>query len=264
MLFTPVIPSSGVVGWNFLQSTYDRQFEAFTQDPVLERDNEYFLENIGNVSTAEELIGDYRLLQTALDAFGLGDEIYKTAMIQRVLEDGTTADDNLASQLGDDRWVSFSEAFGFGAGETLLTTSQTDMQNVVFTRETQAFEEAVGEQDITLRYAMYAEREVPALAAEEENSVDTNIYNILGNTPLREYFETILNLPTAFGLIDIDQQLEIMKERMTAEFGSDDLSEILETNTIEDMTITYLARAQIREFEESQSSGSIALTLLAG
>lgn len=263
MLFTPVVPSSGVVGWNFIQSTYDRQFEAFTKDPELERENDYFLENIGNVSTAEDLMQDRRLLQTALNAFGLGDEIYKTAMIQRVLEDGTTADGNLASNLGDDRWVQFSEAFGFGAGETRLTNSQTDMENLVFTGETQAFEEAIGEQEISLRYALYAEREVPALA-EEDSSVDTKIFNILGNTPLREFFETILNLPTAFGSIDLDQQLEVMKERLTKEFGSDDLAEIFETESIEDMTITYLARAQIREYEETQSSGSIALTLIAG
>lgn len=263
MFYTPVIPASGVVGWNFLQSTYDRQFEAFTQDPQVERENEYFLENIGNVATAEDLVKDRRLLQTALDAFGLGEEIYKGALIQRVLEDGTTADDNLASRLGDDRWVQFSAAFGFGAGETVLTTSQTDMQNLVFTGETQGFEEAVGEQDLTLRYALYAQREVPNLAAED-NSADTKIFNVLGQPPLREFFETILNLPSSFGQIDIDQQLEVFKDRLSSQFGSEDIGEILEKRDIEDLTITYLARAQIRELQESQSSGSIALSLLTG
>lgn len=263
MLYTPVIPATGIVGWNFLQSTYDRQFDAFTQDPQLERENEYFLENIGNVTTAEDLMKDRRLLQTALNAFGLGDEIYKGALIQRVLEDGTTADDNLASRLGDDRWVKFSESFGFGAGETVQTGSPEAMRDLVFTGEVQAFEEAIGEQDQTMRFALYAQREVPLLA-EEDFSTNTKIYNILGSPPMREYFETILNLPSSFGQIDLEQQLELMKDRLSQQFGSDDLSEILATQDIEDLTVTYLARAQIRDYEASQSAGSIALTLLAG
>ena len=80
MSYQPIIPSNGIVGWNFLQATYDKQFETFTKDAVLQRETDYFIENIGNVKSAEDLLSDSRLLTVALDAFGLGEDIYKKGL----------------------------------------------------------------------------------------------------------------------------------------------------------------------------------------
>ena len=74
-MFQPVIPVSGLAGWRFLQRTYDSQFETFSKGAVLQRDAEYFRENIGQVRTAEDLTSDRRLLNVALSAFGLQDDI---------------------------------------------------------------------------------------------------------------------------------------------------------------------------------------------
>ncbi|MEM6565334.1 MAG: flagellar protein, partial [Pseudomonadota bacterium] len=67
-MFTPVIPSTGLVGWRFLQRTYDTQFEAFSQSSQLTRATDYFAQNINGVSTAEDLVSDRRLLEVALGA----------------------------------------------------------------------------------------------------------------------------------------------------------------------------------------------------
>ena len=108
ILYQPIIPAEGIAGWKFLQSTYDKQFETFSKDPVLERESDYFLENIGDVKTAEDLIKDSRLLGVALGAFGLDDQLPMKALVQKVLEEGSSADDALANRLGDDRWVAFT------------------------------------------------------------------------------------------------------------------------------------------------------------
>jgi len=261
MSFQPIIPATGIVGWNFLQATYDKQFETFTQDAVLQRDNEYFLENIGKIETAEDLVKDYRLLNIALGAFGLEEDSYKKALVQKILEDGTTADDALANTMGDDRYVQFSEAFGFGPGETVKTGSLQDMADLIYTNKVQAFEKAVGEQDQDLRVAMYAQHEVLALA-EDGTSVDTKWFNVMGQPALQDMFVTALGLPESFGQIDIEQQLDVMKDRAYALFGSDDLSIFSDPDQLKKLTNTFLARAQIADFNASQSSGATALMLL--
>ena len=58
MTYQPVIAGAGLVGWRFLQRTYDAQFDAFTKSPRIQRDSDYFLENIGSVTSARELVSD--------------------------------------------------------------------------------------------------------------------------------------------------------------------------------------------------------------
>ena len=110
MTYTPLIPSSGVAGWNFLQSTYDRQYDAFVKSGSLKNDSEYFAENIGGVTSSEDLLNDRRLLQVAVKAFGLEEEINYRALLQRALNEGTSASDALANTMNDERYVEFSNA----------------------------------------------------------------------------------------------------------------------------------------------------------
>ena len=81
-MFQPVVISSGIAGWQFLQATYDRQVESFNSSAELKRDTDYFEQEIGNIRTAEELVSDRRLLTVALGAFGLEDDINNTYFIR--------------------------------------------------------------------------------------------------------------------------------------------------------------------------------------
>jgi len=75
MSFGPVIPVGGYAGWRFLQRTVEVQKERFVASAKMQRDEAYFRDRIGGISSAEELVADRRLLQIALGAFGLGEDI---------------------------------------------------------------------------------------------------------------------------------------------------------------------------------------------
>jgi len=87
MSFTPVIPMTGYAGWAFLSRTLERQQESFVESGTVKRAAEYFRENIGKATTAEALVGDRRLLEVALGAFGLEDDInaYGTTLTPETL-----------------------------------------------------------------------------------------------------------------------------------------------------------------------------------
>ena len=261
MIFQPVIVGPGLVGWNFLQATYDSQFEAFNRDPVLQRDTEYFAEKIGDVFTAQELVADRRLLGVALGAFGLEDDLNSQAFIQKILEDGTGDDAALANRLADDRYRQFSDAFGFGPGEIPRTLSETRMADIVDLFQEQSFEVAVGQQDENLRIALFGQRELDKLALDPM-SEDAKWFTIMALPPLRTMFERALGLPSNIALIDIDKQLETFKDRASVVFGDSSVSQFTDPDSVEKLTNRYLARAQIDSFNAGFSSGSIALTLL--
>lgn len=258
--FQPIVPASGLVGWKFLERTYDAQNEAFQQGTVITRDTEYFEAKIGEIESAEDLVADRRLLRVALGAFGLEDDIDNKFFIQKILEEGTLSDDALANRLADESYKNFSAAFGFGDFDT-ASTQLSDFGEKITTRyRAQQFEVAIGEQDDSMRLALYVERELEEFVDGTETN-DTKWYKIMGSTPFRTVFETALGFPSSFINLDLDVQLGMLKESAQSHFGTSELSDFMEPEMQEELVQKYLVRSQLADFQ-STTSGSIALTLL--
>ncbi|MFC6688327.1 DUF1217 domain-containing protein [Jhaorihella thermophila] len=261
MSFQPVIPASGLVGWRFLQRTHAAQMQAFTATGLQEREAGYFLEKIGQITNASELVADRRLLSIALGAFGLQDDIENRAFIQRILSDGTSSPSALANKMTDSRYRRFSAAFGFGVGEIVQTGNRAGMETIVQQWRSSQFEIAVGEQDDTMRIALYAERQLDALATRATND-ETKWFTIMGEPPLRALFETALGLPSAFARLDIDKQLEILRDRTRAVTGDSSVAQFAAQENRDRLIALYFARSSADSLSAGSSPASVALSLL--
>ncbi len=263
MTFQPIIPSGGLTGWRYLNQTIDRQLDAFTASPLNQRDTDYFSKQISSIQSAEELVADRRLLRVALGAFGLQDDINSKAFIQKVLEGGTDDPRSLANRLADDRYTEFARAFGFG-NITGAETSKSDFaQKIVERFSASQFEVAVGDQDESMRLALNAKRELADIASRNSTE-DTKWFLVLGTPPLRAVFEKALALPTSFGQIDIEKQLETIKDLSSRRLGIESINDFKNEETTERFVERFLLQAQIADFSASFSSTSVALTLLQG
>ncbi|WP_299047554.1 DUF1217 domain-containing protein [uncultured Tateyamaria sp.] len=262
-MYQPVLISSGLVGWQFLQRTYDQQLATFSESTQLKRDTDHFAEKIASITSAEELVADRQVLTVALGAFGLSDDINNTFFIQKMLSDGTTADDALANRFTDSRYRDFSEAFGLGPGELRGGVQPGFAEDIIARFQANSFEVATGEQDDTMRIALYAERTLPALV-QSDGTDASKWFGIMGQPPLRSLFETALGLPEAFGQVDIDQQLTVFQERSERILGVSSPAEIAEPETLDRLITTFLARAQLGASGGGASGAAIALTLLGG
>ncbi len=294
MTFTPYIPSSGVAGWNFLQTTYDRQYDAFVKSGSLKNDTEYFAENIGKVTSSEDLLNDRRLLQVAVKAFGLEEEINYRALLQRALNEGTAADDALANTMNDDRYVKFSEAFGFGPGQSPLTSDTKAMKAVIDKFQSASFEEAVGEVDDTMRTALFAKRamievfgepdedDVSQLSMKERalkefndaleeingddddaqgvTSVEDQWEDIIKRDVLTEFFDTALRMPANSAAMDEEELIETYRSRAQSVFGSDDPTVFFSAENKADTMATYRTRATVNGDTSSDIAKTLTLT----
>ncbi|MGB7243779.1 MAG: DUF1217 domain-containing protein, partial [Sulfitobacter sp.] len=243
-MFAPVIPSSGLSGWRFLQRTYDVQFAAFSASARQARATEYFEQNIAKVTSAEELVADRQLLEVALGAFGLEGDIDNRYFIKKVLEEGTINSDSLANRFSNPNYAELSAAFGFGPGEVPRAGLSASTNRVLEKYKASSFEIATGNQDDSMRVALYAQRALSDVA-QMEGSNDTKWFTLMGQPPLRALFEKALNLPASFGQIDIDQQLNVFQERAEATFGSSDLSQFSEPENIDAVITKYVVRTQL-------------------
>lgn len=261
MSFQPVVPFGGMAGWAFLERTRDSQQAAFEKAPEIQRDTDYFTENIGAVTSAKELVDDFRLLKVALGAFGLEDDIGNKYFIQKILEDGSLDPDALANKMSDKRYLELSKAFGFGDFSTPNTQLSDFPDTILDAYKTHQFEVAVGEQDSDLRLSMSLERDLGAIL-KKNTTDDGRWFSVMGNPPLRKAFETALGLPASFGSLELDLQLSGFRKRAESVFGESEVSQFSEPGKMEELNRMFLIRSQINAGGAFLSSGSIALTLL--
>ncbi len=259
MTYQPVVPMTGYAGWKFLSRTIEQQKETFSQSAEIKRDVDYFREKIGTVSTAEELVSDHRLLTVSLTAFGLEDDIYAKAFVQKVLEDGTLDTTDLANKLSDKRYAAFSKAFGFGNFDTPNTVMSDFADDIISKYQDHSFEVAIGDVDNDMRLALNLSTGLEQIT-ETASTTNGQWLGIMGNTALRSVFETALGFPSSFAGIDIDQQLAQFKDRAERVFGTSDVSEFLNGEKQEDLIKQFLIRSELNSYSTS-TTGSLVLQL---
>ena len=84
-------------------------------------------------------------------------------------------------------------------------TSPTFINQVVQMYTQAQFEQVLGNSSNTLREAEYAQHELPKI---------TNWYSVIANPPLANVIQTVLGLPSSFGMVDVDQQVQVLSSRM--------------------------------------------------
>ena len=260
MAFTPVVPFSGLLGFRFVERTYDAQFETFVKSPDIQREIDYFLEHADEANTAEALVSDRRLLRVVLGAFGLDDEIDKRAFIRKILEDGTLDPKSLANRLADPAWKELSEALGYGDLGGLLIFDNTQ-QNIAEQFRLRQFERAIGDVNVDIRLALNFRRDIREIALDP-NVEKSGWFKVLGSLPLRGVIEGAYNLPVGFSQIDVDRQRDEIRGRTEQLFGSGSPAVFASDENIDDLLRRFLVSAQLRSGISPSAPGATALALL--
>ncbi len=260
MSFQPIIAGTGNLGWSFLKSTRQDQQQAFDNSSIIKSNTDYFRENIGSITSAEELVSDHRLLTVALGAFGLDEDIANTFFVQKVLEEGTLNEEAFANRLSDSRYFAMAEAFGFDLSPPKSVLSDF-ADGIIEKFQTRQFEVAVGDQDENLRLALGISRDIAELS-EQKISEDAAWFSIMGNPPMRKVFEGALGLPSQLAAIDIDQQLGEFREKAERIFATTNPADFTDPYLQEKLIRNFLFRADLQASAAQTSRGSVALSLL--
>lgn len=96
---------------NDIQKSLDR----IEKQPQVARETEYYMENIGKITSVEEFVDDTRLFRYAMKAHGLEDMAYAKAFMKKVLEGGISDKDSFANKLTDKKYFEFAKTYNFDA-----------------------------------------------------------------------------------------------------------------------------------------------------
>lgn len=257
MSFSPVLIGTGLAGWNLLNRTKESQITALSRDSYINRQVDYFRQELPNIQSPNDLVNDRGILTVALGAFGLQEDIDNKYFVRRLLDDGTSSPDALSNLLADSRYQSFATAFDFSSPKSMGGDFIEKISSQYISQE---FQQLVGDQNPDFRLALNLEREFNNVA-QSGLSNDAKWFTIMGNPPMRKVFEVALRLPSSLGNLPIDDQLEILKTRSSSSFGTNDVTHLGSSERLNDIVEKFILQSQILE-GNSLSSGSIALTLL--
>ncbi len=261
MPINPVIPLSGLGGWQFLERTRARQQNLFNQSTDVRREIDYFRENIGSIETPQALVSDRRLLSVALGAYGLGDEIDKRAFVRKILDEGVSDRQSFANRLGNTAYIEFTKMFSFADGGFSPTPER--VEKIVDNFLISSFEEAVGEVDGSMRLALNFKREMASLANQGLTET-TGWLRALGSRPIRAVLEGAFNLPAAFSQIGIDQQVGVLIDKSSQIFGGASIDIFSNPEILGEAIKRFQLREQINNGPSANTRGMSALSILSG
>lgn len=184
------------------------QRKAFAAQPDVQRQIDNFKRDIRKIDTAEELLGDRRVLEFVLTSFGLESEINNVGKLRAVLNSDTDDINSFANRLNDPRFAQLATFIGGEAfGTQNLKTS--DKQGIVIDQYlTNRFEQSLAAQNPAVRDALFFLRRI--------NEVDST-FDILGDLALRNIVTDTLNLPQQIARQSVAKQAALIDRGLNLE-----------------------------------------------
>lgn len=209
-----------------------------------------------------DLFSDIPLMLGAFDFFDFPKLTDRVAFANRVLSSDLSDPTSLANVHPDPRVHVFASAFEFKEPDTRRSYPPGFAEQIVENYLDRQFEIQIGNADPTMRIALSFERDLDTVNASGASN-NSRWFSVMASNPLREVFETVFSLPDSFGTLDIDQQLTIFKKRATQVFGTNNLSELGTSESLDEIRRQYLARSALSDNPIS-TSANVVMTLLAG
>ncbi len=187
---------------------YDRSYEtrlvSMMKSGPVQHEVQYFAENIGKISTGDDLVADQRLYRFAMKAFDLESQIFAKGLIKKLLKEGVAEPTALANRLTDSKFRTFAKAFAFAeVGD--YNVKNPEFVSLVIERYLKVnLETRAGEENVAVQLGLYFDRAAPRA---------TNWYAVLADRALREVVLTGLGFPDEINVVGPDRLVEMLEDR---------------------------------------------------
>jgi hypothetical protein len=196
---------TATASFKIISQNLDRTLKTTAAEPDVKRASDYYLAHISDVKTVDDFLGNTRLFNYAMKAFGLEDMTYAKAFMRKVLTEGTDDPDAFANKLVDKRYKAFADVFNFKRYDAATTAFDAAQQGTVDKYNRQVMEEQAGDQNQGVQLALYFQRVAPTV---------TSAYGLLADKALLKVAQVIAGLPESSGVLDIDKQAALLSKKI--------------------------------------------------
>lgn len=242
--------------WEYRRATRDinKSLAAVEKKTDVKRETAYYLEHIGKIKTADELLNDSKLYRYVMKAYDLEDLTYAKGLIRKVLTDA-----DYAARLRDSKFQTLKAAFNFTAFKEVTTSLRPATVGTVARYKEMVLEEQVGSFNEGARQAIYFKRRIEELINDNKlkKNKDTWPVFLLGDKTMSKMVFSALGLSQAVQATSLDAKVRLLKRHMSAE-------DLFNPERRERFIKRALANYDVAHSANVYSPGSAALTILNG
>ncbi|MEO1281944.1 MAG: DUF1217 domain-containing protein [Pseudomonadota bacterium] len=197
-----------ISSYRLISQNLERSLEQTARQPTVQLESEYYMKNIGKVTSADEFVDDTRLFNYAMRAHGLSDMSYAKAFMKKVLVEGIDNQQSFANSLADPRYREFAETFNFDRyGDTAVVFDRAQ-QGTVDKYVRQTLEEDSGAENEGVRLALYFQRKAPEVSSA---------FGLLADRALLKVTQVALGLSEQTSSLPLDDQAALIQDRLDVE-----------------------------------------------
>lgn len=203
------------------------EFQKFRERKDIQKEIEYFKENIGSLKSVDELFEsqNYRLLKFVLSAYDMESEAQYPGKIRKILESDLSDPESLANRFKDPRFQQLTKDLSLSVmGLTRLQLGST-IQDITTRYERVSYEKNLDEQAPGVRAAIEFNRRIKDV---------TLTVQLLGDTVLREVVTVANNIPKEIAYQEVESQVTAVERKVDLNTLKSD------QNEIEKMVMRYL------------------------
>ncbi len=188
-----------------ISNNLDKWQQITSSQPAVKQQTAYYQANIGNVKTPADLVNNYRLFSYVLNAYGLGDMTYAKGLVQKVLEQGTGSQSDLAYTLNNPQMLALAQTFNFANNGASTTSSSAVQTGVVNSYIDQTLQTNQGQSDPGVQLALYFQQNASNIKS---------VYNILADKNLLTVVQTALGISSLTSAENIDTQATLISSKL--------------------------------------------------
>lgn len=237
--------TSSITSYKLLTREIGKTMTRLASEPDVKREVDYYKANISKIKSVDDFIGNQRIYNFAMNAFGMKDLVYAKAMIRKVLNEGIDTPKAFAMTLTDQRFRELAETFNFKAYGPAATAFDRTQQGTVDKYLRSVLEERAGNSSEAVRMALYFDRKAPNLISE---------YSILADRAVYAVVRTALGLPDSVAAADIEKQAKMLTSKI-------DVADFKDPVKRASFITRFLARS---DAQSDPTSVSPALSLYSG
>ncbi|NHN87641.1 DUF1217 domain-containing protein [Acetobacter conturbans] len=221
-------------------------------DATVTNDVSNFEKDAVKITSASDLMKNYKALAVVLGAYGLGSLQNSTALVKDLLTQDPTSSTSVAAKSGNSAWVAFAKAFSVWSesGSSSSTTSpfadQSTVDSIVSKYEEKSYETSLENSTSTsgVGNALYFTRTMTSA---------TTLNDIMADPTLLKVVETVSGYnPTQFGVLDYDEQKRLLEKTVK-------LSDFSSAEKIQNYAERYLTTLQFDPQTVTKSATLLSL-----
>jgi hypothetical protein len=188
----------------------------------------YFTATAGKITTPAALLNNYKALSVVLGAFGLGNLVNSTALVNQLVTQDPSSTASVAYRIGNAKYLAFAKAMQSWTPPPFSTAS--GVSAIVVAYKNSNFEAQAGSQTPGLQQALYFTRMAGSI---------TSLTQLQSDSSLMAVAVTGVGLPlTAFDNLSFTQQTALLKQKLN-------LSDLQKPSYVQHLAELYLVQQQL-------------------